>query len=167
MKNRQLISPLSTIEKNQESIIVSSILRLASLLRKRGDAICHQFGVTTQQWLILLYLAKDPNLYLDGEIADAKPMLAADLADVLNVSRPNITNLLNSLIEKGLVRQEENTNDRREKHLILTTEGIKVVNAIEPLRHKANKKLLAQFSDQEKDDVLHVVRAAIGELIVK
>lgn len=165
MKNQQFVTPLSNIEKNQESIIVSSVLRLASLLRKRGDLICQQFGVTTQQWLILLHLAKDPNLYLDGEMADAKPMLAADLADILNVSRPNITNLINSLIQKKLVRQEENSNDRRQKYLILTQEGVDVVNAIEPLRHKANKKLLEQFSAQEKDDVLYVVRTAIGELI--
>ncbi len=165
MKNQQQERPLSSIEKNQESAIVSGVLRLANLLRKRGDVICQQFGVTTQQWLILLHLAKDPNLYLDNEPTDAQPIVAADLADILSVSRPNITNLINSLIEKGLVRQVENSKDRRQKYLILTTEGLNVVNSIEPFRQKANKKLLAQFSTQEKKDILTFINISISELI--
>lgn len=165
MKNQLHITPLSTIEKNNESAIVSSVLRLANLLRKRGDVICQQLGVTTQQWLILLHLAKDPNLYLEHENIEAMPILAANLADILSVSRPNITNLLNSLIEKGLVMQVENNKDRREKHLVLTNEGINTINAIEPFRQKANKKLLNNLSEDEKKVFLNNIQTAIEALL--
>lgn len=138
------------IEKNIDDSLIVNILYVADLLKKKGDNICQPLGITTQQWIILLHLANDPNIpYFDKNIQH-KPMMASELADSLNVSRPNITNILHALIDKGLVLQVEDAEDKRRKRLQLTAEGSALIEQIEPFRKAANKRLLASFSDEQK-----------------
>ena len=138
------------IEKNNATKIVWLILEINNLLTKYGDYICQGAGITTQQWLIMLYLAKDPNApYFKREKHD-KPLMASELADALNVSRPNITNLLNGLLKKGMVKQIPDEEDRRKKRLELAPEGIKLLAKLEPGRKIFNDNLLERFSEEER-----------------
>jgi DNA-binding MarR family transcriptional regulator len=99
----------------------------------------------------MLHLAQDPNIPFIDDIKSTKnPVLASELAEAFNVSRPNITNLINSLIEKGLVKQLEDAKDRRKKFLTLTEKGEEVLEAIQPIRKKANNRLLEHLNNEEK-----------------
>lgn len=146
------------IKKSLEGSIILSILDLANQLKQRGDLLCQQLGITTQQWLILLHLAPDPNLPGVEDLSSERKILGSDLATTLNVSRPNITNLINALLQKGLVSQEEDEHDRRRKLLMLTEKGKELLMRLEPFRIISNQGLLDHASEEEKAMVLTFIQ---------
>jgi DNA-binding MarR family transcriptional regulator len=140
------------LKKNLEESIVMAILNISDTIVKHGDIVCQRMGITTQQWRVMLHLACDPNIpFIDEMTSNKHPILASELAEAFNVSRPNITNLINSLIEKGMVKQIEDAKDRRKKFLTLTEKGEDVLQAIQPFRKKANKRLLEHLEKDEKE----------------
>lgn len=155
---------MNMIKKNQNASIIFHVIRFSETIKKHGDVMTQQYGITTQQWLILLLLAKDPNIIYLQEHPQQKPMLAKELADAMNVSRANITNLLNVLIQKKLIKQTEDAADKRRKRLVLTKEGEKIVNALEEPRHKRNNKLFNNFSKTDKDNFIFFIQTALATL---
>lgn len=145
------------IDKSLDASLLFSIINLTSQIRLRGDLIYKFAGITTQQYVILLHLAKDPNIPFiqNGEFGEG--MYASELADSLKVSRPGITNLLKTLIQKKLVKQTEDSKDRRKKRLKLTPTSHQLINELEPIRIEANTAFLSHFSDDEKTQFLSYI----------
>ena len=138
------------IQKTVEESIVLTLLGLVDTITKKGEVQCQRFGITMNQYLIMLYLAGDPNIEYIAESAPNRPIVASQLAAALNVSRPNITNLLNLLMEKKLISQGRDKGDWRKKPLILTDDAWALLEKMQPRRVSINKKLLAHLSDCEK-----------------
>lgn len=162
------------IEKNTGAKIIWHFLEISNMLNKYGDYISQVEGLTTQQWLIMLYLAGDPNIPFFDREKHAKPLMASELAEAFNVSRPNITNLLNNLLKKEMIVQVEDEADRRKKRLRLSEKGQKLLAKLEPGRKKFNDNLLAHFTTLEKDRLLqyldscnNTIRAHFTETAVK
>lgn len=152
------------IEKSIEESIVLNIFELANQLKKIGDEVYQKVGLTTQQWLILLHLAENPNLPFFKREKHKKALMASELAESLNVSRANITNLINVLLEKSLIRQYEDKNDRRKKRLELTKKGVDLVNKAQPSRLAVIMFLTEGFSDSEKEVFDRFLEACIGKI---
>ncbi len=153
------------IEKSIEESIVMSIFDLANQLKKIGDEVYQKVGLTTQQWLILLHLANNPNLPFFKREKHNKALSASELAESLNVTRANITNLISVLLDKGLIKQYEDELDRRKKRLILTKEGIALVNRTQPSRLGVIKYLTEGFNEEEKKTFLLFLEACMSKLI--
>ncbi len=153
------------IKKSIEESIVLSILDLSSQLKKIGDEVYQKVGLTTQQWLILLHLADNPNLPFFKREKHEKDLMASELADSLNVTRANITNLINILLDKGLIRQYEDNKDRRKKRLKLTKKGITLVNKTQPSRLGVINYLTEGFSKEEKQTFLCFLEQCMDKLI--
>jgi len=142
------------IEKNDSAKTIWHILEIADLLKKYGEMITAREGITSQQWLIMLYLAGDPNIpYFERE-EHLKPLMASELAEAFNVSRPNITNLLNGLIKKKLITQVEDDVDRRKKRLKLTKKGDSLLQKLEPGRKEFNENFFEGLSERERKSML-------------
>ena len=154
----------TTLQKNVEASIVMTLLTIADTIIKNGDVVCQRMGITTQQWRIMLHLASDPNLVFVQDNPRTEPIVASELADALNVSRPNITNLINSLTEKGMVLQITDKRDKRKKFLTLSEEGLRVLEIIEPFRRRANLRLMTALSDDGKQVLLHSLRGCLDIL---
>jgi DNA-binding MarR family transcriptional regulator len=152
------------IQKNINASIIFHVIRFSETIKKHGDILTQQYGITTQQWLILLLLAKDPNIIYLQENPQDKPMLAKELAEAMNVSRANITNLLNVLMRKKLIKQVADKVDKRRKRLILSKEGEKVVGLLEEPRKKRNNRLFGNFSREEKDSFIAFIKTALVTL---
>lgn len=142
------------LKKTVEESIVMSLLGLADAINKKADIHCQRFGITMNQYLILLYLAGDPNIEYFDENTTGRPIVASELADALNVSRPNITNLVNLLIMKNLVEQVKDKVDCRKKLLILTEDGWALLEKMQPRRYRINRRLLTHFSENDKKSFL-------------
>lgn len=138
------------IKKSLNASVIFHVIKFNETIRKNGDVLTKDFGITTQQWLIMLLLANDPNVIYLQEKPQEKPLLAKELAEAMNVSRANITNLINVLLEKDMIKQSYDKQDRRRKRLILTPAGEAVIEKLEVTRHEGNEKLLAEFSKEEK-----------------
>jgi DNA-binding MarR family transcriptional regulator len=148
------------IEKRIENELVQHTLELSAAIKRNGGLISAQIDLTTQQWMILLLLAGDKNHpYVQKN--PGQKLMASDIADALGVSRPNITNLINSLIDKGLVTQTVDDYDKRKKILELTPAAFGLLGVIEPLRIDANERLLSEFSYEEKEIFLSYLRRCL------
>jgi DNA-binding MarR family transcriptional regulator len=104
--------------------------------------------------MVLLYIQGDTNIPYAEERLQEGGILASDIAEALNVSRPNITNLLQVLADKNLITQDKDPKDKRRKVLVLTRKGRDAIAKVAPLRENANRRLLYDFSEEEKEDLL-------------
>ncbi len=152
------------IKKSQNASLIFHVIKLSETIRKHGDVLTQQYGITTQQWLIMLLLAKDPNIIYLKDNPQDKPMLAKELADAMNVSRANITNLLNVLLAKKLINQDADGADKRRKRLILTPEGERIILELEGPRNKRNQKLFSAFTKEEKDTFIAFIQTSLEVL---
>ena len=153
------------INKNLESSLFQHLLEFADQMKRGGDSLLFEYGITSQQWLILLHLANDPNLPFFQQRNFERPVLASELAGFFNVSRANITNLINVLSEKKLIMQVSDSQDRRRKLLQLSEEGRELVQKLEPLRKAANENLFASFSPEEKELFLRLVERSVHYMV--
>jgi DNA-binding MarR family transcriptional regulator len=151
-------------ESTEESLILT-LLDLANHLTRNGERLAQQEGLTVQQWLLLLQIAGDPNFPRLGAPSEAgTAVLASTIATARGVSRPTISALVGSLIQKGFVSQAEEPGDRRQKALRATPAGLEVLARIEPARRRANKALLAGFESSEISLVLRTLRCCLDAL---
>jgi DNA-binding MarR family transcriptional regulator len=144
--------------KTPEESIIFYFLELSNLLKTNGDKITLQYGITTQQWLLLLHLAHDPNIPFFEREPPEKALMASDLAKSLNVSRPNISSLLNVLFEKQLILTHTDAQDKRKRYLSLSAKGQEIVEAINPGRKTTNQWLFEGISEQDKQTLLNTMR---------
>jgi DNA-binding MarR family transcriptional regulator len=103
----------------QEATI--AILRTADVVRRRITAALEPHGITMQQFNVLRILRG----------ARGKPMPTLDIGERLIEQTPGITRLLDRLEEKGLVRRERCTQDRRQVHCFITQQGLDVLAAVD------------------------------------
>ena len=147
----------TTIEQTTEESLVMAILELAGILNKRGMNVTVNTGITTQQWLVLLHLYGDPNI---PQFKSKSPKgskdgwLASEIAAALNVSRPYMTNVVNSLLEKDLIQSTSSPHDQRKKLLTLTQKGEEAIHFLQPHRQEANQHLFKGLTDAEREAVL-------------
>jgi len=142
------------IEKSLDTSILLGLYETSVLLIRQNIEFVAKQGLTNQQWVILIHLAKDPNLpFLDRENHE-KPMMAYQLADALGVTRANVTNLIKTLLEKKLVQQNEDKFDRRKKRLSLSKKGEALIQKMQPERKASNAKILAGLTKMEKQAFL-------------
>lgn len=79
---------------------------------------------------------------------DGCPM--CEIGDLLLVSRPNVTGLIDSLARRGLVERVEKEGDRRVKLVRLTRAGEELLDAFLPSHYANIRAMLASISDKEK-----------------
>ncbi len=153
------------ITQSTEESLILTLLDLANHLTRNGERIAQQEGLTAQQWLLLLQIAGDSNFPKLGATPEpGAAVLASSIATARGVSRPTISALVSSLVQKGLVTQTEEPGDRRQKALRASPAGLEALARIEPARRRANQDLLARFEPAEVATVLRIMRSCLDAL---
>jgi DNA-binding MarR family transcriptional regulator len=111
------------------------ILRRA-LDRYSGPGLVKRSGLTVAEWRVLTHLYEAP--------ATALELRMQGHADKAEISRACA-----GLVAKGFVRADVDPNDRRSAVLAITTRGIKLHDAIIPLRQALQDELEAWLSPRE------------------
>jgi DNA-binding MarR family transcriptional regulator len=152
--------------RTTEDSIVLTLFDIANELGKLGDGVASKAGLTTQQWLMLLQVADDPNFAApkDGPARSGAGVMASDIARARGVSRANVSILVAQLLRKGLVSQTEQAEDRRRKHLTVTDAGRRALSDIESARREANRNLFASLTPTARRQLLHSLRACLERL---
>ncbi len=146
-----------------EESIVLTLFDLANQLVRRGDRLAAVAGLTTQQWLVLLQVAGDPNFPSTGP-KGAGPLLASDIARARGVTRATVSVVISALRRRGLVTERADPSDARRRFLALTPEGAAVLAAIQPVREAANRRLLARLGHRDRAQFLRCLVACLDEL---
>lgn len=81
-----------------------------------------------------------------------------DLANHLGITMAAVSQLLDPLIEKGLVLRSEDSQDRRKKLIALTEMGKDLVKKSMNTRHAWLSELSQILSETEKEDLLPAIK---------
>lgn len=91
------------------------LYQASNLMHKQGPRYVGEFGATTQQWAVLGALAR-PLVCDNG-------MTVKDLIEFLDVSRQNLTAVLDRLEARGWIERVKDKDDGRSRRVRLTSEG--------------------------------------------
>ena len=80
------------------------------------------------------------------------------------VTNAAVSQLIDRLVEKGLIERSEDPIDRRAKKIILTTKGRELVEAGAKQRVKLVENLAARLSDEQQDAILRTFPEMIKAL---
>jgi DNA-binding MarR family transcriptional regulator len=152
--------------RNVEDSVVLTLFDIANVLGRLGDELSCRAGLTTQQWLLLLQIAGDPNFATpkDQPRRDGEGVMASEIARARGVSRASVSMLVSQLLRRGLVRQEAQSGDRRRKQLTVTSTGRRALAEVDTARRRANESLFAGLTPAERRRLLQSLRACLERL---
>jgi MarR family transcriptional regulator for hemolysin len=94
-------------------------------------------GLTDATWLPLLYLNR------------VGPVRQVDLADYLGLDRSSVVRLVDTLTAQGLVRREDDPQDRRVRWIVLTDAAAEVVRAAQLAAAEVRGQALAGIDPED------------------
>lgn len=115
----------------------------AALLERTGRLLtteAHAEGLLPVQWEVLRYLDR----------ANRFSLSAAALTAYLGLTKGTVSQTLNTLETKGLIRKRVDNHDRRSKRLSLTARGRRLIQK-DPLN--ATRDALARMASQTRDEL--------------
>jgi DNA-binding MarR family transcriptional regulator len=87
------------------------------------------------------------------------PSTMSNLAESLNVSLPNVTGLIDRMVEHGLVERGRDSDDRRVVTVSTTAAGRATVEEIDLVRRRALAELLTRLEPMQQEQALHIFAA--------
>lgn len=127
--------------------VILTLKRTAADLENMMSGYCKLFDLSPGRLNVLMVL--------NGQ-AD-HTMALSEIGDYLVVTRPNITGLIDGLVEDGLVKRVNHPDDRRMVLAQLTERGKDFVKRFVPGHHRALSTALAPISKQEKRQLVQML----------
>jgi MarR family transcriptional regulator, organic hydroperoxide resistance regulator len=135
----------------------TEMIREILFLQSEVDHIVKRF--TAEPWIELkMTIAQLKSLFF---IAEKGKTNFKKLADALGVTPPNITGIVDRLVEQGLVSRTENIEDRRVMLLQMTDKGLTLVNNLHENRFNNLNNLMINMSE---DDLYSLMKGMKGIL---
>lgn len=106
---------------------------------------CREHGATSVQYGILYMVGEHPGI---DQIS---------LANLIALDRSNTGEVVGRLEERGLLRRVSGDADRRTKRLHLTPAGAKLVDAITPDIERAQERMLAPLTEDERETFMELL----------
>lgn len=151
------------LRRGLEESVVLALFDLVNHLNRRGEQLAALAGLTTQQWLVLLQIAADPNFPTATPTTEQR-VLASDIARVRGVSRPTISTIIAVLKARGFVVETPDEVDGRRRWLEITPAGIDALAVIEQPRREANLRLLGGLSPADRRRFLAMLEHCLALL---
>lgn len=145
-----------------EEAVVLALFDLANHVTRRGERLAALAGVTTQQWLVLLQVARDPNFHTAS--GPTGGVLASEIARARGVTRASVSAVVSGLKDLGLITEEADPEDGRRRRLTLTAAGADAIERVEPIRRAANDRLLAALDARERTRFLQYLEICLDTL---
>lgn len=116
------------------------------ILRDQASVVLSAYNLTATEWTII------------GQIYEHKDGIRlSELANILGVEAPLITNLVDTLAKKTIVQKHPHPRDRRAKLLFLTKKGIDLLPQVEEEVQQKIGKALKGASEEEQHTYLKVL----------
>lgn len=149
-----------------EDSAVLVLFDLANHLFKGGERLARLAGLTTQQWLVLLDIAGDPNFPAPaGRRRDAAGgVLPSSIARDRGISRASVSAVVSQLLDRGLLRQAEDPADGRRRRLVVTDAGRRSLARVEPARRRSNQRLFSGLTPAGRRRLLADLRGCLETL---
>jgi MarR family transcriptional regulator, organic hydroperoxide resistance regulator len=99
------------------------------------------------------------HVFLMSKLQKHGPLPMTRVADLLGSGLPTATGFVSRLEERGLVRRDHDTRDRRVVLVSLTEAGLADVDALNQARERRMKAAIAQLSTREQTVLLTALRS--------
>lgn len=113
--------------------------RIAKLHETMLKTICEQYHLTLIEAKIISFLHNNPGLDTAGDIVELRTL-----------SKGNVSQSVESLIQKSLLQRNQDTEDRRKIHLTLLPAAKPVTDALDANWEQFHEELFQGFSVEER-----------------
>jgi DNA-binding MarR family transcriptional regulator len=128
--------------------VIGRISRLAQLLEPELDLVFAEYGLTGGEFDVLAALRRSGAPYR---------LTPTSLRKALLLSSGGMTKRLAGLENRGLVRREAETRDRRLRAVTLTPDGRRLVDAVLPEHIDNEERLLRDLNASERSDLARLL----------
>lgn len=125
---------------------------VARLMRKAYDKKVKSLGLTRSQWWLLAFVFRQQGL------------TQSDLADVLDIGKVALSELLNRVEAKGWIERRPDARDKRVKRVYLTGDVEPILEAMQERARELQKGILSELPPARLDamiDDLQRIKASL------
>lgn len=135
-------------EKSEE--VSNYIRKCNSLIHHKGHEIACEYGLTYDQYHILLYLKK----------LEESPSIR-QVSEKFNIAQNTTSEKLTRLEEKDLIRRERDLKDRRITRIIIED---KALDLLEQIRKERTERLTYKALERMEDEEIEVLLESLKNL---
>lgn len=125
---------------------------LSQLLSRKFQDQLEPFGLTPFHWIVLCCLWEE-----DG-------LATSSIGDKLQQVGGTLTGVLDRMEERGLIRRERDTRDRRIYRIWLTPAGKQLKDVLPPIAVELREQALKGMSPTEREQLSRLLDQAIANL---
>lgn len=124
-----------------------------------------QWNLSRGRFMALMVLYRKCNAnFVDGGASDETALSPSDLANQLDVTRGNMTGLIDGLEREGWIRRENDPEDRRGLLIYMTDEGTERLEKMLPVHFQRMGHFLSKTTAAEADGLLLGVEKLLAGL---
>jgi DNA-binding MarR family transcriptional regulator len=125
-----------------------------TLLKKSEDQIFEEYGLTTEQYGVLVAID-----YFGG------PTKVTDIARWLERSTNSVSMIVDRMVKAGMVRRARSTGDRREVRVANTSKGQDALKPANLASLEAVQKILSPLSHEDRSTLLSLLGTVKYEIL--
>jgi DNA-binding MarR family transcriptional regulator len=125
-----------------------------TLLKKTEDQIFEEYGLTTEQYGVLVAIG-----YFSG------PVKVTDIARWLERSTNSVSMIVDRMVKAGLVRRVRSTGDRRVVHVVNTSKGKTALKPATLTSLEVIQKILSPLSYEDRSTLLSLLGTIKYEIL--
>ena len=126
---------------------VINLLYTYGIINKTLNDVLKPFDISIQQFNVLRILR--------GQ--NEKPISLEILQELMIHKMSNTTRLIDKLIKKEYVTKNTNETNRRKIDIVITQEGLKLLNIIDELINSTEKKIISSLTDDETKELIRLL----------
>lgn len=119
------------------SFKISVLYRL--MVRRSARFLNSKYDLSVAEWWTL------------GQLAVKSPGTVSGIVELTQNDKAQVSRAVTMLIQKGLVRKENNPEDKRSSLLYLTEKGLGLYSEVLPMRQKTQNMILEQLTEEERE----------------
>ncbi|UXN03003.1 homoprotocatechuate degradation operon regulator HpaR [Bartonella sp. HY406] len=135
MKNMEQISFI-------KNCLAVSLLRAREIITRDLRGMLAEFDMTEQQWRVLRVLREE------------SPLEATELANRSCILSPSLTRILRALEMRDFIIREKDPSDSRRSLLVLSREGISIIDKITPVGEAIYNAFVERFGKEKFQQLL-------------
>ncbi len=123
----------------QTNTMLANIHLTVKLYDSMMRPLCSRYSLSPIEVTIISFLFNNPGVDT-----------AADISSLRMLPKSNVSQAIESLIQKSLLQRRQDTEDRRRIHLSLTPQAESITKEIELVRESFQKQIFRGFAEEEK-----------------
>lgn len=134
------------MDDGQEEALSDYFWRVAGRLRHRSRETLAPWDISPSHFRAL------------GVLLQRGPMRPGDLSDQLHIAPRSVTEVVDTLQERGLVERQPDPTDRRATQLVLTPAGHEIGQAIRTARTADAERFFAVLTETDRAHLRRILR---------